>query len=678
MIVGASRDRFATSSTEIRVARDVVLEASAPRAVAPGDLFELSLKLFTLPGEGGTALQGNAELSVKAEGPLALSGDLQKSFPLGGNSDAQGRAAGSHALTLKAEALQQSGVGRIEISVRVPGREDLAFSKKLEVVVRPPYPRSSAVTTALLKGGESSTMQLPGPWLKGSVKAAFSIDRSPVLAVLPALEYLREYPYGCLEQVTSRAWPYLTMNSIQAALYPEADKAAAGDNAKAALADIVGRIASMQTPDGGFALWPGQGVSDPWKSVNATFFLVEAKKGTAVPQSTLDNAFGYLNMLLAAPVRESGREAYDYSTKAYAAFVLTRAGKAPLGWIQHLSEHERKMYPSGRIFLAGAKAVKAGNANALAALSGKGQAFADMPSKRIQRNDSMESELRNKSLRLLMWSLVAPGDPETSRLCASVAELLGKGGGRTPQEAGMAALALGRYLEKTGITSGRYKANIAASGNSLATITDGRRVVLGADRLPLSADGQPPVISVSMGDQKAQAYAVYSVRGVPAKAPEPVSSELAVQRVWKDAQGKVIDLSSGSAKVEKGDRILVELTVKPVAPLSHIALSDLLPGGMEVENPRLKTAAGAVDDGNSDDDDDDDDEYSEDTRDGLYLDLREDRLLVFFDRLERETTYRYSLRAVSRGTFVLPPLAADGMYDPAVRAITATGTIIVE
>jgi uncharacterized protein YfaS (alpha-2-macroglobulin family) len=127
----------------------------------------------------------------------------------------------------------------------------------------------------------------------------------------------------------------------------------------------------------------------------------------------------------------------------------------------------------------------------------------------------------------------------------------------------------------------------------------------------------------------------------------------------------------------------VELTVKPGRPVSHVVLSDLLPGGMEVENPRLKTAAGALggdnaDNASNEESDDDESRNNEESKSSFYIDLREDRLLVFFDSLREEAVYSYALRAVSRGVFVLPPLAADGMYAPEVSAVTAAGTVVVE
>ena len=680
MIVGSSKNLFASAASPVRFARDVVVEASAPRAVAPGDSFEVSLKAFVLPGSG-KQVDGTANIKVTATGPLTLSGNVKAAIPLA--SGAGAKAPASHSISVRAEAQNESGVATITIAVDVPGRADLAFTKTVEVVVRPPYPRTSVVKTALIESG-SENLYVPGKWLKGSVKTSFSIDKSPVLAVLPALDYLREYPYGCLEQTTSRAWPYLTLASVQKALHPEVDETA---NTKGVLSDAVGRITSMQTSDGGFAMWPGYSNADPWKSVNATFFLLEAKAQVPVSKSTLDRSLAYMRFLLAAPEEHIGNTAYAYSTKAYAAFVLTRAGEAPLGWMQNLTEHEDKMWPSGRIFLAAAKALKAGNPKALQALDEKRMA---LKTSALKYNESMESTLRNQSLRLYAWSLVAPDDKETLRLCVDVAERIAKSRWFTTQDAGMAALALGTFLEKTGGTGSGYTAEIKVAGKTLANLEKGERLVLSGNKLPLGADGSPADVQVTVGGE-GHAYCVYSVRGVPYEAPAAASSNLVIYRVWKDANGKVIDLGKGATSIKKGDRITVELTLKPKFGVANVVLSDLLPGGMEVENPRLKSAANAAqsdsassnsngrsNEENDGEGDSDGESAEESSGNGMYLDLREDRLLVFFDRLDEETTYSYTMRAVTKGTFTLPPLAAEGMYAPDVNAITSSALLLIE
>ena len=701
MVVGASENRFASADTTIRFARDLVVEAGAPRAVAPGDAFDFSVKLFAMPG--GEPLQGEAQLRVSAAGPLTLSGDLEKTIPLGpaaaqakngapgaiesdaeAGADAEAAATAyseggaktaaapgrgdasvtTHTLTLSAKAEKAAGIAAITVDILVPGREDLNFSKRLEVAVRPPYPRTSAAAAVLVREGEEKTLTVPGAWLQGNLRSTFSVDKSPAMAVLPMLEYLREYPYGCLEQVTSRAWPYLTLESVQRLLLSEENEAAAREAARTVLADAVSRILAMQAPDGGFTAWPGYVTPAPWRSVNAAFLLVEAKAKTPVPAAALENIHGYLRLVLSAPVESLGGEAVGYSTKAYAAFVLTRAGQAPLGWIQHLSEQQDKLLPSGHIFLAGAKALKAGNTNALKELDS-----ADLDLTRVKPDyyGTFESELRNKSLLLYLWSELGPSDPKTAELCLDVATSITKARWYSTQEAGMASMAIGAYLQHTGTKDGTYNVRVTPEGGTSADIAGGEAFLATSREVPLKEDGTVP--SVTVKALEGQAWCIYNLRGTPMKPPAPSSEGLAVQRVWKRPDGTVIDLSSGTARLKKGDRVIVELTVTANRPVHDVALSDLLPGGMEVENPRLKANA-ASESG--------DDSVDSGSGNGMFIDMREDRLLVFFDRIYKEATYSYSLRAVTKGSFVLPPLAADAMYDPSFNAVTADGVVIVE
>ncbi len=674
MIVGVAGKTFASASDNIRVARDVVTEVTAPRTVAPGDIFDITVKTFCLKPELATS----ATITISSKGPLTLAGKTTYTLPL----DKTGKST-----IVKATAQEAHAVATIIVAVSVPGRDDLSFSKEIEVVVRPPYPRNSSIKSALIKGGTESTLTIPGKWLNGSVKASLSVDTSPVFAILPALDYLREYPYGCLEQTTSRAWPYLVLPTIENALSPAPDEKSQG---YAPLNDIVTRIISMQTLEGGFSMWPGNKEPDPWKSVLATFFLVEAKRKVPVPQASLARALNYMTFLLAAPEGYYSSRQAELSTKAFAAFALTRAEKAPLSWLQHLTEQEKDMLPSGKILLAAAKSLQAGNPKALMALSSKDMA---LDSKKLGYNDTLESDLRNLALSLLAWSYVAPTSPETLALVKTTAEKVTSQKYFTTQEAGFLSLAFGTYLDKSAVQGAKYTAVISAAGKAIATATSENRLLLGTQALPIT-NGNPAPITVAV-QGSGQAYAVYSVRGVPLTSPKPAQSNMTLKRVWKSSDGTVLNLDE-PVRIKKGERILIEITAQAKYSTPSVAITDMLPGGLEIENPRLKTPAaeGEGDDSSSqsgasreqnvsDDENDEHDDGGETLLhkepQGINLDVREDRLLLFLSGLDGNTqNYTYSVRAVTRGTFILPPLAAEGMYNPDVSAITASGMLIVE
>jgi hypothetical protein len=99
--------------------------------------------------------------------------------------------------------------------------------------------------------------------------------------------------------------------------------------------------------------------------------------------------------------------------------------------------------------------------------------------------------------------------------------------------------------------------------------------------------------------------------------------------------------------------------------LENVAIVDILPAGFEIENPRLESRAGIP-------------WISEKGFKPDYMDIRDDRL-IFFGKFPRqqEKRFYYALRAVTRGDFVLPPVAAEAMYDPTKSSVASSGKIRV-
>ena len=93
--------------------------------------------------------------------------------------------------------------------------------------------------------------------------------------------------------------------------------------------------------------------------------------------------------------------------------------------------------------------------------------------------------------------------------------------------------------------------------------------------------------------------------------------------------------------------------------MSNIALVDRLPAGWEIENPRLGRAGGGSVEWL-----DRDDVWQAD-----HMDLRDDRVEVF-GHLDRGQTRMvvFAARAVTAGSFTIPPIEAEAMYDPRIWA----------
>ena len=651
MIVGAAKGSFASSSTQVPVSRDIVVETAAPLAVAPGDTFTLTVRGFVLD----PALDGKATITLKACGPAVFANATPTlSFPLHSNTPVQ---------AIPVTALEATGMATFTASISVDGRDDLAFVKTVETAVRAPFPRTSVVVSGLAdKNG--LTLAPQGSWFPNGASMTVAASDSPIFAILPALQFLREYPHGCLEQTVSRAWPWLDLAKWQASLD-------AGDNAllaesldnnrRAILANIVSQVFTMQTADGGFAMWPGVNTSDPWKSVNAFLFLAEVKSTVPLPEAPYRLAVRYMNFLLAVPDSFYATPLMAASTKAFAAFALTRAGETPLGWLQHLSG--QKMTPSGKIFLAAAKSLAVGNGSALRDLE---RTLANT-APTLRHPETLESTLRNTALRLYAWSLVEPASKEATQLAFNLADLLLKTPALTTQEAGFASLALGLYADRN--TLGRTTATAVDFSDSTGKVFNSAaslpHTLLMNSLVPKGSLTVPPVTATVQGDGKVRV--VYSVRGAPASAPAPFNNGLSITRRWLDAEGKDIPIENNVITLKQGQRVTVALTLSALEPTRDVVVSDLFPGGFELENPRLETA-GSIEAP----------EHSRISYD-MHLDPRDDRLILVYASLGKQTVeYRYTARAIFAGNYTIPPIAAEAMYDPNVAALGAGGKVKVE
>ncbi len=90
--------------------------------------------------------------------------------------------------------------------------------------------------------------------------------------------------------------------------------------------------------------------------------------------------------------------------------------------------------------------------------------------------------------------------------------------------------------------------------------------------------------------------------------------------------------------------------------IDNIVVVDMLPGGFEIENPRLRSRGGL--------------DYSPPRNwSGAYEDIRDDRLILFTKGVGKTIQYSYTIRAVTVGEFVIPQIYADAMYDPRVHSI---------
>ena len=160
--------------------------------------------------------------------------------------------------------------------------------------------------------------------------------------------------------------------------------------------------------------------------------------------------------------------------------------------------------------------------------------------------------------------------------------------------------------------------------------------------------------------------AVVSISGAPT-TPEPAAEHgLKLERTFHALDGTEVDI----AKAKQNERFVVLLTVTEAKPqFARVALTDYVPAGFEIDNPRLVSSADT--DGLS---------WITHAATPAHTAFRDNRFVAAFERRSDSPvvyTVAYVVRAVSPGKYVLPQAVVEDMYRPDRFGRTGTGAVTV-
>jgi hypothetical protein len=250
----------------------------------------------------------------------------------------------------------------------------------------------------------------------------------------------------------------------------------------------------------------------------------------------------------------------------------------------------------------------------------------------------------------------------------------------TTQSTAWSLLALADYIG-TRNPDGAVDVSIKLEGRILDTYQK-----LGGDnkevRVPLADLAGKHVTLVMSGDKTvATAFAMDARYKRPLGAPGTHLAKrgpngVSIHRAYSDASGKAIDLSHVKAGQVVRVAVRIELPKLDSWRLSYVAITDRLPAGFDPINPDLATTGSVP-------------ELVPEHPfyDGLHgygssathVDLRDDRVQLYFDRTWSRTLYAtYLARATTPGKYKLPPTSGEMMYEPGSEGWSDAGQVTVE
>jgi len=628
MAVAWSQQAVGQAVQDIVVREPVVMLPSLPKFLAPGDHSRLQLAIDNTEGAAGNyRLQIEGSQSVL---PVQTSEDRTIRLERG-----QKRI-----LSVSIQAIKP-GMGQLLVRLTQPSGE--VYQQQLFVPVRSaliPVSKRNIVPMAAQGGTQDIDRQAIDGLAQDSATVSVLVSRGTALDVVTLLQELDRYPYGCAEQITSRALPLLYWSEL-ATVAGLGDRQAIHERVQKA----IDRLGSYQSAAGSFGMW-GPGSDNLWLDAYITEFLGRAREsGFSVPDEVLK--LGLQNL--------QNSVAYDYeltrrgSDIAYALYVLARNRRASVGDIRYLVEarFDDVVSPLAKAQLAASLSFYGDTKRSQWAFDKAYLALQKLTTKAFLRDD-YGSTLRDQAAVLALASEAHPVPDFVPALLRQVAlSRFEKRKTSTQENAWLALAARALQIGNSAITlqvngvnlRGDYRAQLNAE-----TLLDGLKLT-NTSAFPIEA--------------------VVTTTGVSVEPLQAGGEGFSITRDYYDLQGQLVDIS----KVAQNTRLLVVLNITADQRLkSRIAVRDLLPAGLEIVSPHLYSSA-------------DLEQFSWlKTTAVTHSEFQDDRFVAtvrWQSRGEPTMTLAYMIRAVSPGTFVHPAAVVEDMYRPYLAAHTAQGKITV-
>ena len=613
--VAYNRRATGAGADQVKVSPKLVMQPDAPRFAAPGDTF---LATVTLSNRSGG--DGEVAYDLMVGGAVSLERPVHGSMKL---ADGQ-----SETLLFPVKVGAAPGQGTL---VFISEGLDEKHRSEITLPVRPAAPWMKSAETVRIEPGQSRTFENTAVVLPDAAQRTFIASASPVAELASALEYLVAYPYGCLEQTTSRVFPLVTAGGILNTL-PVRDTSVAQD-AKAAVDGGIRRVCSMIRSND-FVMWP-DATMPPWDrgvSLWASHFLVAAAaNGYAVPQDRLARVKGFLR---------NWAMSTNETISVYACHTLALTGAPDRDRMLHWFDLRASLSLLDRARLARAFARSGDPIRARDLLA-----------------EVHPDGVSDAAFALLALLEVDSADARIPSLVTTLADRRDKANlhwGTTEANA-HALLALGAYYRTLPPEAGSPDLYLTIDGHEDALIAKRAKRFVGCGNVVVANRGK------GAGFVTASTLAV----GDPA-ALQAESKGIEISRRYFRTDGSEADLTT----LVRGEMLVVEITLTAPAKstYSDLVIEDLLPACFE---PDQTAIAG--------------ESYpwaKQGVRWEMRRELRDDRVLGFSYRFSMEqgasAKFHYAVRVVSAGEFVLPAPSVEAMYDPALRARGVASRVKIE
>ena len=613
MVVAGNNATEAYGSTDksVEVKKPLMVLASLPRKLSPGEKVTLPVTVFAMEPK-----VKNVHISLKLSPGISIVGAKSKALTFT-NPDEQ-------MVYFELDVSKAKGFNTIEVIATGNGEKS---TYKVELDVINPNPVTSKPIDQILEANASESIAFSTFGVHGTNSATLEFSTMPPMDFSRRLQYLIQYPHGCVEQTTSSVFPQLFLNDIFDLTHDKKQKI------KNNIENGIKRLGHFQRPNGGLSYWMGENNTNDWGTSYGGHFMLEAeKKGFVLPLTFKNNWIKYQQQT-ARDWRPSYRSYNSDFAQAYRLYTLALAGQADLAAMNRLREFS-EISNEAKWRLAAAYAL-AGQKEASASISKS----ANINFKPVRYNYYTYGSVdRNRAMAL--ETMVLTKNSKRRELSQYIAKDLSSNRWMSTQTTAYSLLAIAKMVNANGGKA--LDVNYTLNGK---TETINSKSAIAQRELSIVDGGN----TVSFTNNKDNIVYVRVLNS----GKLPLGQELTEQRglsvsiQYKDLRGNSINVS----KLKQGQDFVATVKVRNLknAPINDVALTQIFPSGWEIVNTRF------TDFGNTT------------TSQARFTDIRDDRVNFYFDLRKKgkqdTKTFNVMLNASYLGTYYLPGIQAEAMYD---------------
>lgn len=615
MAVAVSDDAVGSAQAYTDVRDTYIIMPNCPNFASPGDEFDVAVTVTN--NDAGSGPNAKVKLTAVTDKGLTITGAASTELAISEGKDA------TYTFTFKTNDV----LGNSDIKFTVQGAKNSSrYMSSLSI--RPSVPYQVWINSGTVRKSNASVdvnKQLYDEFATREV----SLSYLPLGLARGLVLYLDKYPYGCSEQITSAAYPYLYPDLLK-------DTGKAEKEAKEAIQNAIDVIQARQKDDGTIGYWTNGSQNYPLIDCYCALFLTTAKeKGYYVPSSTFTRLLGALK-----EYASEGRGFYA----AYATYVLTRNEEITTSYLENLSKNsvfadtslsltELYMAASYRLLRMDKEAKK---------YTGKIKKGINF----VYDNDMFASRLYIDSAYLYIISSYFPeqlkviGDTVLGSIEKSMSE-----GEYNSISSAMTLSAIEAYLKATpNAATGKFvvKEDLGKEKGEKQLSFKGNKLFTG------DFDGDAQKLSITSQEDLNLYYQVNQA-GFMKNIPESETKDngLEITRSYSSSpDGK------GQTSFTVGDEIYVTIRMRTLngSTINNVAIVDMLPSCFEIDYDSIRR------------------ENKSDWKPD-YADIRDDRVIFYGTVTGTLKSYTFKVKVITNGSFVVPPVFAQAMYDNKVKAL---------